>query len=246
MKKKVLSIIMASLVIASSAITFTGCNKGKDTASPDEVVTIATADEAVTDPTEPSEAIVVETVPEKVSDAVKEKELKVDEDGNVVDSEGNKLEVNEDGEVEIKTSTGETVYVKPETVKDVVENNGVVSKPTTKPSTTQATTKATKPATKATQPTTKATQPATKATKPTTKATQPATVKPTEKPTQAPTQKPTEAPTEAPEIREVVRCNDCNADLTDLYFNDHEAFSDHLYLHIMEGGKGSYRLTWEY
>ncbi len=82
------------------------------------------ADEVIVETTEPTE-----TVPEKVYDAVKDNDLKVDEKGNIVDSKGNKLEVNKDGEVKVTDSKGNSVYVKPETVKDVVENNGVVSKP---------------------------------------------------------------------------------------------------------------------
>lgn len=146
--------------------------------------------EVTTDPTEPTE-----TVPQAVAEAVKENNLKVDSDGNITDSEGNKLKVNENGEVEVKNSDGTTTTIKATEVKDVVQNNGVVSTPTVKATEPKETVK---PTTKATQSTTKkpSVQPTTKkpATQPMTKkpATPTPTQKPTVKPTQAPTQKPTE------------------------------------------------------
>lgn len=134
--------------------------------------------EVTTDPTEPTE-----TVPQAVAEAVKENNLKVDSDGNITDSEGNKLEVNENGEVEVKNSDGTTTTIKATEVKDVVQNNGVVSTPTVKPTEPKETVK---PTTKATQSTTKKPdiQPTTKkpSVQPTTK--KPATPTPTQKPTE--------------------------------------------------------------
>lgn len=179
--------------------------------------------EVTTDPTEPTEI-----VPQAVAEAVKENNLKVDSDGNITDSEGNKLEVNENGEVEVKNSDGTTTTIKATEVKDVVQNNGVVSTPTVKATepkeTTKATTKATQPTTKKPSvqtttkkpatPTPKPTQAPTQ--KPTVKPTQPATQKPTAKPVQPATQKPTEkvwvvdVPASTEPIYEWVGYNVCN------------------------------------
>lgn len=175
MKKKVLSIILSALVLASTATMFTGC--GKETATPDEVPVMATVDEATTEvTTEPTEAT-NPTVSEEVKEAVKDNGLKVNDKGEVVDAKGNKVEV-KDGKVEVTTDDGKKVTVKVDEVKEVTQpTKGSSSEPkeTVKP-TQKATQKATQPATKkpSVQPTTK----------------KPAT--PTPKPTKAPTQKPTE------------------------------------------------------
>lgn len=250
MKSRVITAICL-LAVVSGASTSTamlaGCNENKETTS---IVSTTNATE-----TDTTTATLNDT-----DQAIIDAGLNVDDKGNIVDENGNKVEVSEDGTVEVKTENGETIKVDAKEITNANTNNEKVNNSTknkndssknseTDVSTTNSSKKneaTTKPTEKSNNSDVKATKPTTKATQPTTKATQPATVKPTEKPTQAPTQKPTEAPTEAPEIREVVRCNDCNADLTDLYFNDMYAFDVHLYNHIMEGGKGSYRLTWEY
>lgn len=207
--------------------------------------------EVTTDPTEPTEI-----VPQAVAEAVKENNLKVDSDGNITDSEGNKLEVNENGEVEVKNSDGTTTTIKATEVKDVVQNNGVVSTPTVKATepkeTTKATTKATQPTTKKPSvqtttkkpatPTPKPTQAPTQ--KPTVKPTQPATQKPTAKPAQPETQKPTEkvwvvdVPASTEPIYEWVGynvCNQCGAELIDAearmwHFLDSDTCSSYRYV----------------
>lgn len=217
--------------------------------------------EVTTDPTEPTE-----TVPQAVAEAVKENNLKVDSDGNITDSEGNKLKVNENGEVEVKNSDGTTTTIKATEVKDVVQNNGVVSTPTVKATEPKETTKAT---TKATQPTTRkpSVQPTTKkpSVQPTTK--KPATPTPTQKPTQKPTVKPTQAPTQKPTekvwhpavtkkvwvvdkasytyeepVYETVRksiCNTCGAYLSDMSESEQLA---HMKNHAMNGENDSYTI----
>ena len=169
MKKKVLSIILSALVLASTATMFTGC--GKETATPDEVPVMATVDEATTEvTTEPTEAT-DSTVSEEVKEAVKDNGLKVNDKGEVVDAKGNKVEV-KDGKVEVKTDDGKTVTVKVDEVKEVTQpTKGSSSEPKETQKVTQ------KPTQKATQPTTK----------------KPATPTPTKKPeTPTHTQKPTE------------------------------------------------------
>lgn len=220
MKTRVIAMLCGMTVLCAGTIStgvLAGCTEGDL-----PIVTTASTVEVTTNPTEPTE-----TVPQEVANAVKENNLKVDEDGNITDSEGNELKVNENGEVEVKSSDGTTTTIKATEVKDIVQNNGVVSTPTVKATEPKETTKATQ-ATKATQPTTqKATQKVTQA--PTQKATQP-----TVKPTQAPTQKPTEAiwhpavtkqvwvvdkeayayeePVYETQYRQI--CNTCGADIT--------------------------------
>ncbi|MGN1433302.1 MAG: sigma-70 family RNA polymerase sigma factor [Ruminococcus sp.] len=250
MKTRVIAMLCGMTVLCAGTIStgvLAGCTE-EDL----PIVTTASTVEVTTDPTEPTE-----TVPQAVVDAVKENNLKVDSDGNITDSEGNKLEVNENGEVEVKNSDGTTTTIKATEVKDVVQNNGVVSTPTVKATepaeTTKATTKATQATTKATQATTKATQPTTKATQATTKATQPTT----QKATQAPTQKATEAIWHPPvtetkvihheavtheepiyETHSAYECNDCGS-----HFTDADSLMDHLDWEIDNGGKGSYRVV---
>ena len=241
MKKKVLSIILSALVLASTATMFTGC--GKETATPDEVPVMATVDEATTEvTTEPTEAT-DPTVSEEVKEAVNDNGLKVNDKGEVVDAKGNKVEV-KDGKVEVKTDDGKTVTVKVDEVKEVTQpTKGSSSEPkeTVKP--TQ------KPTQKATQ---KATQPSTKkpATQPTKK---PATSNTTPKPTEA--TKATEAiwhpavtkkvwvvdkasytyeePVYESQYR-VICC--CGADLTDLTNSEKSAHSK---AHALKGENGS-------
>ncbi len=66
-----------------------------------------------------TEETIIETVAPDVADTVKENDLKVDEDGNITDSEGNKLEMNKKGEVEVKTEDGKVVKVSSDEVKAV-------------------------------------------------------------------------------------------------------------------------------
>lgn len=73
-----------------------------------------------------TEETIIETVAPDVADTVKENDLKVDEDGNITDSEGNKLEVNEKGEVEVKTEDGKVVKVSSDEVKAVNSGSNVV------------------------------------------------------------------------------------------------------------------------
>lgn len=93
--------------IATALIICVGCN-------PDVPTSSAT------------EETIIETVAPDVADTVKENDLKVDEDGNITDSEGNKLEVNEKGEVEVKTEDGKVVKVLSDEVKAVNSGSNVV------------------------------------------------------------------------------------------------------------------------
>lgn len=93
--------------IATAVIICVGCN-------PDVPTSSAT------------EETIIETVAPDVADTVKENNLKVDENGNITDSEGNKLEVNEKGEVEVKTEDGKVVKVSSDEVKAVNSGSNVV------------------------------------------------------------------------------------------------------------------------
>ena len=245
MKKKVLSIILSALVLASTATMFTGC--GKETATPDEVPVMATVDEATTEvTTEPTEET-KPTVSEEVKEAVKDNGLKVNDKGEVVDGKGNKVEV-KDGKVEVKTDDGKTVTVKVDEVKEVTQ-------PTKGSSSEPKETKATQPTKKPAQPATQATKkPATSNTKPATSNTKPATPTTTPKPTEA--TKATEAiwhPAVTKQVwvvdkeaytyeepvyetqRRTICC--CGADLTGL---SNSEVSAHLKAHALNGENGSY------
>lgn len=93
--------------IATAVIICVGCNS--------EVPTSSATEETI-----------IETVAPDVADTVKENNLKVDENGNITDSEGNKLEVNEKGEVEIATEDGKVVKVSSDEVKAVNSGSNVV------------------------------------------------------------------------------------------------------------------------
>ena len=200
----VCTLVFVCGVATSAVIGFSGCGcSNKGTATPDEAtsaVETTTATEATTEP--------VETVPKNVSDVIKNNNLKVDKDGNVTDKDGNKLEVKEDGTVEVKDADGKKVTVKVDDVKDVVNNGGVVSKPTT-PKATQPATK--KPSTQ--KETKKETQKETKkpGSKPTENENRPSTNKPTSKPsgnenhptTNRPTQNTTQPTTKKVEYKTI-------------------------------------------
>ncbi len=98
--------------IATAVIICVGCNSKVPTSS------------VIEETTQPQ--TIIETVPKEVTNTVKENGLKIDEDGNITDSEGNKLEVNEKGEVEIATEDGKVVKVSTDEVKAVNSGSNVV------------------------------------------------------------------------------------------------------------------------
>lgn len=123
MKKTVLSIILASLITATSVMMFSGCGN-KETSTPDEATTtVATSAEMTTSPTTSIVPTTVPktTVPKAVKDLIDKGEIKVDKDGNITDKNGKKVEV-KDGKVEVKTDDGKTVTVKVDDVKTTVSN----------------------------------------------------------------------------------------------------------------------------
>lgn len=122
MKKKLLSIILSAMIIGACAMSFVGCGKNKDnTATPD--TSVATSDTVTSD--EVAATVNNETVPvlSDTEQAIVDKGLKVDDKGNITDSKGNKVEVKEDGTVEVKTQSGETVRVKADDVKSANVSN---------------------------------------------------------------------------------------------------------------------------
>ncbi len=80
-----------------------------------EKVTEKATEKATEKPTEK-----VKTEEEK---AIEEKGLKVDSKGNVVDKNGNKVKVDENGNVEVKTSDGQTVKVSTQEIKNTTSSN---------------------------------------------------------------------------------------------------------------------------
>ncbi len=115
-KKKTLIAVILAVVIAVIILVFAlmGC-QNKDAATPDEATATLTTETIAQQETE-----AVTTVTDKV---IAEQGLTVNENGEVIDNEGNKVEKNEDGTYTVKTEAGETVKVTAEEVKKAPVNN---------------------------------------------------------------------------------------------------------------------------
>lgn len=70
--------------------------------------------------------LVEETIAEEKVNEIQQASLSVDDEGNIVDSKGNKIEPNEKGEVEIATEDGEKVKITSDEVKAVNSGSNVV------------------------------------------------------------------------------------------------------------------------
>lgn len=70
--------------------------------------------------------LVEETIAEEKVNEIQQASLSVDDEGNIVDSKGNKIEPNEKGEVEIATEDGKVVKVSSDEVKAVNSGSNVV------------------------------------------------------------------------------------------------------------------------
>lgn len=95
--------------IATALIICVGCNP--------DVPTSSATDETV---------LVEETISEEKVEDIQQASLSVDDEGNIIDREGNKIEPNEDGEVEITTESGEKVKITSDEVKAVNSGSNVV------------------------------------------------------------------------------------------------------------------------
>lgn len=109
-KKSSLIVLTAMMAMFSAAaLSSCGCeNSAHKTATADEV---ATTEVPAT----------VETLGE-TDQAVVDSGLTVNENGDITDESGNKVEVSEDGKVEVKTADGKTVKVDAQKVKTANEN----------------------------------------------------------------------------------------------------------------------------
>lgn len=70
--------------------------------------------------------LVEETIAEEKVNEIQQASLSVDDEGNIVDSKGNKIEPNEKGEVEIATEDGKKVKITSDEVKAVNSGSNVV------------------------------------------------------------------------------------------------------------------------
>ena len=134
-KRKALLAVVAAVVIAVIILVLSliGCQQN-NTATPDEATSTLTTE------TSPQQEATEEvtTIADKV---IAEQGLTVNEQGEVVDNNGNKVEKNEYGTYTVKTEAGETVKVTAEEVKKAPVNNNENTdnkpanntKPTTKP-----------------------------------------------------------------------------------------------------------------
>ena len=124
LKRKFFTIIISALILSATALSGCGCQDR--IATPDEAVSISASVENMANDN------ITETVP-TLSDtdkAIIDEGLKVDDKGNITDSKGNKVEVKDDGTVEVKTKSGETVKVKVDDVKTANVNNQKVEEVT--------------------------------------------------------------------------------------------------------------------
>ena len=113
MKKYMILTLCAGMIF--SAASLTGCNESAQTAKTalqSSVVSTVSATEEETEATKPTEAA---TADEKA--VIKEKGLRVDKDGNVVDSNGKTLETTKDGTVKVQTDDGSVVEISTATIK---------------------------------------------------------------------------------------------------------------------------------
>lgn len=165
--------------IATALIICVGCNS--------EVPTSSATEETI-----------IETIAPDVADTVKENNLKVDENGNITDSEGNKLEMNEKGEVEVKTEDGKVVKVSSDEVKAVNSGSNVVVTTAPKNSNSGSTSNSNNSSTGKGNTNNSGSNGGSSSAKPAPKPTQKPAEKPAEKPVEKPAQKPTPKPTEKP------------------------------------------------
>ena len=255
---------MLSAIIAAMAITAVSCCAAPPANIDDNISSAIEATEG-TDP-EVVKTAVGENATEKATEkptekaktkeekAIEEKGLKVDDKGNVTDENGNKVKVDENGNVEVKTDDGQTVKVSTQEIKDTNDNSNTGT--TTKPSSGSNSNTTSKPSSGSNNSTPSTPTP----------APNPApTEKPTEKPT---TPKPTEPkktwheavykyvnhPAETKQVWVVDKeaytyeepvyerqgrtiCNTCGADITD-------DCAAHGKMHVLRGEGGSYHDEW--
>ncbi len=133
MLKQSVKKFMLSAIIAAMAITAVSCCAAPPANVDDNTSSTIEATEG-TDP-EVVKTAVGENTTEKATEkptekaktkeekAIEEKGLKVDDKGNVTDENGNKVKVDENGNVEVKTDDGQTVKVSTQEIKDTNNNN---------------------------------------------------------------------------------------------------------------------------
>lgn len=123
MKKRLFAIIISALILSTAL--FTGCGTENKTATRDE----ADRSSAIVEEMKYNTAEAVPTLSD-TDKAIVDKGLNVDDKGNITDSKGNKVEVREDGSVEVKTESGKTVKVKADDIKTANVNNQKVEEAT--------------------------------------------------------------------------------------------------------------------
>lgn len=120
-KRNIILVTAASVVLVAIIVLIlllVGCNDVDSTATPDEattVPTVATADEAAT----------LATLSDK-DQAIVDNGLTVNEDGDIVDKDGKKVEPSEDGKVTIKDANGKEIKVDTDSVKTANTNKTYV------------------------------------------------------------------------------------------------------------------------
>ncbi len=115
---KMTTVVMTAIIAMLSATVLAGCG-----CSDKRFKTVkATEDEVSVEPFVPE---TVETLNE-TDQAIVDAGLTVDDSGNITDAAGNKVEVAEDGKVEVKTADGKTVKVDANGVKTANQNKTAV------------------------------------------------------------------------------------------------------------------------
>lgn len=259
MKKKLYAIILTALMVTSCSVGLTACTSSATTELATEAATEPITEKATQKSTEPTTQEYTETATEKsteeatvdanVEKAIKDNKLTVDENGNITDEKGNKLETNDKGEVQLKTADGKTITTKVDTIKYV--NNGgnsISGSSSNKPNNTSSSSSS---------------------------ANNSSTSSSNSKPTSTPSSKPASSQTTSTktwheaeyktvehsaettkvwvvdkaaysydepvyEEQEISICNDCGANVMDNAFR-----KQHMIYEMNNGGKGSWRSVWQ-
>ncbi len=142
-KKVMLTAIIAAMTITaasccsapSAGIENTSSVSEPSAAIEPEVVKTAVGESTTEKATEKATEKVTEKATEKATEkptekvkteeekAIEEKGLKVDSKGNVVDKNGNKVKVDANGNVEVKTSDGQTIKITTQEIKNTTSSN---------------------------------------------------------------------------------------------------------------------------
>ncbi len=140
LRKVILVTMLASIAVTAASCCSTPPADVENTstavettaATEPEAVKTAVDENATEQATQKATEKPTEKAKTKEEKAIEEQGLKVDSKGNVVDKNGNKVKVDENGNVEVKTSDGQTVKVSTQEIKSTTSGNSNSSTTTNK------------------------------------------------------------------------------------------------------------------